>query len=226
MTWSLLLLLSIFPVIVQPIPFLKSLLLDYSSPHLMACHRTTPRSSPTPWCWLTCAASTHGLNRLPGYLARIRSGALNPSPELRFDQRSPVCALLDAQHTFGFLAAHTAVERALAMAATSSVGIVAVKNSGHYGMAATYLLQAIEKGYGAMAFTNASRSMPAWGSREPLLGTSPFAVGLPGGSKGHFVLEMSPAVVARVRMKISYTSTSTYTHIVVILYLSFPFIYF
>lgn len=87
---------------------------------------------------------THGLNRLPGYLARIRSGALNPSPELRFEQRSPVCALLDAQHTFGFLAAHAAVERALEMAATFGVGIVAVKNSGHYGMAATYLLQAIE----------------------------------------------------------------------------------
>jgi diadenosine tetraphosphatase ApaH/serine/threonine PP2A family protein phosphatase len=141
---------------------------------------------------------THGLNRLPGYLARIRSGALNPSPDLRFVQRSPVCALLDAQNTFGFLAAHAAVKHALEMAQTFGIGVVAVKNSGHYGMAATYLLQAIDRGYAAMAFTNASRSMPAWGSREPLLGTSPFAVGLPGGAKGHFILDMSPAVVARV----------------------------
>lgn len=141
---------------------------------------------------------THGLNRLPGYLARIRSGALNPSPELHFVQRSPVCALLDAQNTFGFLAAHVAVEHALETAQTFGIGVVAVKNSGHYGMAATYLLQAVNLGYAAMAFTNASRSMPAWGSREPLLGTSPIAVGFPGGAKGNFVLDMSPAVVARV----------------------------
>ncbi|KAL1961724.1 hypothetical protein VTN77DRAFT_1124 [Rasamsonia byssochlamydoides] len=149
---------------------------------------------------------SHGLNRLSGYLARIKSGALDPSPELPFVQRSPVCALLDAQHTLGFLAAHAAVERALEIAASFGVGVVAVKNSGHYGMAATYLLQAIDRGYGAMAFTNASRSMPAWGSREPLLGTSPFAVGLPGGSKGHFILDMSPAVVARVRIHSTHMS--------------------
>lgn len=147
----------------------------------------------------TRGIDTHGLNRLPGYLARIRSGALNPSPDLRFVSKSPVCAHLDAQNTFGFLAAHFAVGKAIAMADIYGVGIVGVKNSGHYGMAATYLLQAIEKGLGAMAFTNASRAMPAWGSKEALLGTSPFAVGLPGGSKGNFVLDMSPSVVARVR---------------------------
>lgn len=141
---------------------------------------------------------THGINRLPAYVARVKSGVLNPAPTLVFQQKSPVMASLDAQHTFGFVAGQYAIDHAVTMAESFGVGIVGVKNSGHYGMAATYLLRALEKGYAAFAFTNASRSMPAWGSKEPLFGTNPFAVGFPGGEKGDFVLDMSSSVVARV----------------------------
>ena len=143
---------------------------------------------------------THGINRLPGYVARVRAGMLDPSPSLTFQQKSPVMASLDAQNTFGFVAGHLAIKHAISMAESFGVGIVGVKNSGHYGMAANYLLQAIEAGFSAFAFTNASRAMPPWGGREPLFGTNPFAVGMPGGEKGKFVLDMSPSVVARVRL--------------------------
>ena len=141
---------------------------------------------------------THGINRLPVYVQRVQAGVLIPSPELTFQQRSPVMASLDAKNTFGFVAGRFAIDHAVSMAEAFGVGIVGVKNSGHYGMAATYLLRAIEKGYAAFAFTNASRSMPAWGSKEPLFGTNPFAVGFLGGKQGHFILDMSPSVVARV----------------------------
>ncbi|KAI9665750.1 MAG: hypothetical protein M1821_003684 [Bathelium mastoideum] len=144
---------------------------------------------------------THGINRLPGYIDRVRHGVLDPAPTLAFDQRTPVMARLDAKHTFGFVAAAMAIDHGAHMAAQYGVGIVGVKNSGHYGMAASYLLRAIEKGYAAFAFTNASRAMPPWGAKESLLGTSPFAVGLPGGEKGNFVLDMSPSVVARGKIR-------------------------
>ena len=144
---------------------------------------------------------THGINRLPGYIDRIKHGVLNPTAELSFDQKTPVMASLDAKHMFGFVAGAFAIDHAVSMAETFGVGIVGVKNSGHYGMAASYLLRAIEKGYAAFAFTNASRAMPPWGSKEPLLGTSPFAVGLPGGEQGNFVLDMSPSVVARGKIR-------------------------
>lgn len=141
---------------------------------------------------------THGLNRLPVYIARVKSGAIDPSPQLKFVNKTPVCAHLDAQNTFGFVAGSLAVDKAVEMANIYGVGIVGVKDSGHFGMAATYLLKAINKGLAAMVFTNASRAMPAWGSKESILGTSPFAVGLPGRNGDHWVLDMSPSVVARV----------------------------
>lgn len=147
---------------------------------------------------------THGINRIPAYLTRVKGGVLNPKPELNFVNRTPVMAQLDAQGTFGFLAGSLAIQKAAEMANIYGVGIVGVKNSGHFGMAATYLLKAIEQGLAAMVFTNASRSMPAWGSKEALLGTSPFAVGLPGRNGDHWTLDMSPSVVARV--------SATYDH--------------
>ena len=143
---------------------------------------------------------THGINRMPSYIQRLKAGVLNAIPALRLTQKSPVMASLDANNGFGFVAAYHAIDKAVTTAGKFGIGIVGVKNSNHFGMAANYLLGAMEKGFAAMVFTNAGRSMPVWGSKEPLLGTSPFAVGLPGGETGAtgFVLDMSPSVVARV----------------------------
>ncbi|KAK5046108.1 hypothetical protein LTR84_008565 [Exophiala bonariae] len=144
---------------------------------------------------------THGINRLPSYINRVEAGVLNPNPMLEFQMKTPVAALLDAKNTFGPIAASLAIDKGIEIASTYGLAIIAVKHSNHYGMASTYLSRAIDQGYAAFAFTNASRSMPPWGAREPLLGTSPFAVGLPGGEKGDFILDMSPSVAARGKIR-------------------------
>lgn len=145
---------------------------------------------------------THGINRLGGYIERVKKRVLDPNPDLSFVEKTPVMALLDARNTFGFVAGTMAIDKACDMAETYGVGIVAVRNSNHYGMAATYLLRAMKRRLAAMAFTNASRSMPPWGAKEPLLGTSPFAVGVPGdATHGDFVLDMSPSVAARGKIR-------------------------
>lgn len=144
---------------------------------------------------------THGINRLPGYVLRIESGVLTTNPPLSFVMKTPVIAHLDAKDTFGFVAGCEAIDKGIEIASQFGVGIVGVKNSHHYGMGATYVLRAIQKGYAAFAFTNASRSMPAWGSKEPLMGTSPFTVGVPGGAEGDFVLDMTPSVAARGKIR-------------------------
>ena len=90
---------------------------------------------------------------------------------------------------------------AITIAGTYGIGAVAVRRSTHFGMAASYVLQAIDAGFVSLVFTNASPSMPPWGGRVGLLGTSPFAAGAPGGSEGPFVLDMSPAVAARGKIR-------------------------
>ncbi|QKX63292.1 uncharacterized protein TRUGW13939_10461 [Talaromyces rugulosus] len=144
---------------------------------------------------------THGINRLSGYIDRIKCGVLDPNPELEFDMKSPVMAHLNARNTFGFVAGCMAIDKGIEIASIYGLAVVAVKNSNHYGMGAGYVLRAIQQGYAAIAFTNASRAMPPWGGKEALLGTSPLAVGVPGGKEGDFVLDMSPTVAARGKIR-------------------------
>lgn len=80
---------------------------------------------------------THGINRLAGYITRLDKGVLDPSPDLTFDTKTPVMALLDARNTFGFVAGSMAVDKCIEMAETYGMGMVAVRHSNHYGMGAT-----------------------------------------------------------------------------------------
>jgi LDH2 family malate/lactate/ureidoglycolate dehydrogenase len=143
---------------------------------------------------------THGVMRLPIYLDRLRRGLINPRPVLAPQRITPAVALLDAQNAFGFVAGMRAMAEAITLAQAFGIGVVAVKRSTHFGMAASYVLKALEAGLIGLVFSNASRAMPPWGGREALLGTSPFAAGAPAGDKA-FLLDMSPAVAARGKIR-------------------------
>lgn len=144
---------------------------------------------------------THGLCRLPGYLDRVRRGLINVRPELAPERVTPVAARLHGQDAFGFVVGTRAMEEAIAMAREFGIGIVAARRSTHFGMAASYVLQAMEAGFVSLVFSNASPAMPPWGGRGALLGTNPFAAGAPGGALSPFLLDMSPAVAARGKIR-------------------------
>src|SRR5580698_8814765 len=144
---------------------------------------------------------THGLQTLPHYLDRVRRGLINPRPNLKVERVTPMVGSLDGQDAFGFVVATRAMAEAIDMAREFGVGIVSVRRSTHFGMAANYSLQAMDAGLIGIVFTNASKAMPPWGGREGLLGTSPIAVAAPGGAEMPFDLDMSPAVAARGKIR-------------------------
>jgi len=87
------------------------------------------------------------------------------------------------------------------MASDFGIGIVSVRRSTHFGMAASYVSQALDAGFISLVFSNASPAMPPWGARSALLGTNPFASGAPAGRHPPFLLDMSPAVAARGKIR-------------------------
>lgn len=144
---------------------------------------------------------THGLCRLPIYLERVRRGLINPKPELSPKRVTPVAATLDGQNGFGFVIGTRAMTEAIAMAREFGIGVVSVRRSTHFGMAASYAIPAVEAGLMAMVFSNASQAMPAWGARQMLLGTNPFCMAAPAGRHRPVILDMSPAVAARGKIR-------------------------
>ena len=143
---------------------------------------------------------SHGVNRTPIYTRRLREGLVNPAPAMSVLEASPVAARVDGDNGMGFVVGQRAMDEAVARARTYGVGLVWAFHSNHFGMATSYLLQAVADGMAAMVMTNASKAMPIWGSTEPFLGTSPFALAAPGGTLP-LVLDMATSVAARGKIR-------------------------
>ncbi len=144
---------------------------------------------------------THGLQYLPHYLDRVRRGLINPRPELTVERVTPMIGKLDGQNGFGFVVGSKAMAAAIEMAREFGLSIVGIRRSTHYGMAANYVLQALDAGLISLVFSNASPGMPPWGGRKAIIGTNPFAAGAPAGMELPFDLDMSPAVAARGKIR-------------------------
>ena len=144
---------------------------------------------------------THGLQYLPHYLDRVRRGLINAKPKLTVERVTPMIGGLDGDNGFGFVVATKAMETAIEMAHEFGVGIVTARRSTHFGMAANYVLQAMDAGMIGLVFTNASPGMPPWGGRDPIIGTSPIAAGAPSNNDTPFDLDMSPAAAARGKVR-------------------------
>lgn len=140
---------------------------------------------------------THGVNRIPSYMARIRQGVLDAKAQPTLSEVTPVVAQVDARNAFGFVAAHMGMSKAIEMAKIYGIGMVNVKHSNHFGMSAWIVQQAIDAGMMSLVFTNSSPALPVWGGKEKLMGVSPIACGAPAGKEKPFVLDMAPSVAAR-----------------------------
>ena len=97
----------------------------------------------------------HGLTRLKMYCDRISKKLINPKPKIRIKKISQSISHVDANNSIGFVAADIAIKKAILNAKKTGIGMVAVKNSGHYGLSGYYAEQAVKKNLITMIYTNA-----------------------------------------------------------------------
>ena len=122
---------------------------------------------------------SHGVMRLPWYVARIRTGAMtvDAAPQVLIDTGALV--LLDARDGIGQVSTDAARGLAVDRAKLHGVGAVGVRNSNHFGTAMFYTRRAAAEGCVAILTTNASPAMAPWGGREKRLGTNPWSIAAP-----------------------------------------------
>ncbi|MDI9459625.1 MAG: Ldh family oxidoreductase, partial [Bacillota bacterium] len=86
---------------------------------------------------------SHGISRLkPIYYTRIKQGILNPVTKIDVVKEGPTTAVLDGNHGMGHVIGKRAMEMAISKAKEYGMGMVAVRNSSHYGIAGYYTLMA------------------------------------------------------------------------------------
>ena len=148
-------------------------------------------------------AHSHGLSRLKMYCDRIKKKVINPKPKIKVRKLSQSITHIDANNSIGFVAADLAVKTAIKNAKKTGIALVAVKNSGHYGLSGYYVEQAVKKNLIAMCFTNAPPAIAPHGAIKPLFGTNPICFGTPTSSKIPFILDTSVSVINRGKIRLA-----------------------
>lgn len=146
---------------------------------------------------------SHGVARVPIYSRRIREGVVNPKPQIKVEQVTPVAVRVDGDNALGFLPSHRAMDEAIRMASEYGIGLAAVHRSTHFGMAALYAQQAMAAGFIGLTFTNSSPALPVWGGKTVFLGAAPLAVGAPGKKGPGYLLDMAMTVIARGKIRLA-----------------------
>ena len=146
-------------------------------------------------------APSHGIARVSSYCNRIKKKVINPRPKIKIKKISSSIANIDADNAVGFIGADLGINHAIKNAQKTGIGLVGVKNSGHYGLSGYYAERAAKKGLVALCFTNAPPAIAPHGAKKTLFGTNPICFAAPTGTKVPFVLDTSISMINRGKIR-------------------------
>ena len=145
---------------------------------------------------------SHGVNRFkPIYIDRIMAGIQLPTTKIDILKETPTTAVLDANDGMGMVVSHKAMKMAIDKAKEFGMGMVAVRNSTHYGIAGYYATMATKEGMIGMTGTNARPSIAPTFGVENMLGTNPLTIGLPTDEEFPFVLDCATSITQRGKIE-------------------------
>jgi LDH2 family malate/lactate/ureidoglycolate dehydrogenase len=142
--------------------------------------------------------ATHG-----SYVSGLRTGRINPRPDIRIVRETASTALVDGDGGFGTLVGYHAMGIAIRKAKEAGSGTVTVHNSRHFGAAGYYALMAAKEDLIGMSMTNSGPWMIPTNAKKKMIGTNPIAVAAPAGSEQPFLIDMATSTVAMGKVEIA-----------------------
>lgn len=139
---------------------------------------------------------SHGCNRFkPIYVDRIKAGILNPVTKIDVLKETSTTAVLDANDGMGMVASKKAMDMCIEKAHQYGMGMVAVRNSSHYGIAGYWASMATKEDMIGITGTNARPSIAPTFGVENMLGTNPLTFGLPSDEPFPFMLDCATSTI-------------------------------
>jgi uncharacterized oxidoreductase len=148
---------------------------------------------------------SHGVIRIPQYLAEIESGLLDPRAAPQVLGETAVSAVVEGNRCFGQVAAARMAAVGLEKARQHGVGGVTLRGTNHIGRLGSYVEDLARQGALSLLFVNAhggSGTMAPWGGRASRLGTNPIAIGVPRAGADPLVLDMTTSMVAEGKVRV------------------------
>lgn len=144
---------------------------------------------------------SHGVQRLVRYHKGIAKGMINVRAQPELVSETMVSAVIDGHDGMGQLIGQHAMNLAIQKASRNGVGIVAVRDSNHYGIAGYYAKMATDAGLMGFSCTNSEAIMVPTHARQAMLGSNPLAFAMPA-EPYDFLFDASTTVVTRGKLEV------------------------
>ncbi len=139
--------------------------------------------------------NSHGVNRFkPVYIDRINAGIQFPTTNFEILKETETTAVVDGHHGMGQVIGQRSMQMAIDKAKKYGLGMVAVRNSCHYGIAGYYATQATKQGCIGITGTNARPSVAPTFGVEGMFGTNPLTVGIPTDEEFDFFIDCATSI--------------------------------
>jgi delta1-piperideine-2-carboxylate reductase len=149
-------------------------------------------------------AQSHGLFRLPGYVASLKSGWVDGFAQAVIDAPEGSSVIkVDARNGFAQPALRGAGAEAAALARKQGICLLAIRDSHHFGPLWLDVEPFALEGLVALAFVNSSPRVVPSGGREPVYGTNPMAFGVPRYNAQPMIIDQSSSAMAFGDVKIA-----------------------
>lgn len=146
---------------------------------------------------------SHGLRRLPEYVAHARRGGAQPASTGRIELDRGSLVRIDGERGFGHVVMTLATRLAVERARVHGIAAVTVRNAAEAGRFADFCERAAAQGIATLVFVNdggGGQVMAPPGGTEARLSTNPIAFGFPRAAAPHLVVDMATSAVAMGRV--------------------------
>jgi len=144
---------------------------------------------------------SHGIQRLIRYHKEVTEGFVKMDAKPEIVKDVPLAATIEGNDVMGQPLSVQAMQMAIEKAKKYGVGMVAVRNSNHYGIAGYYTRMAAKEGLIGICMTNTEAIMVPTFGREAMLGTNPIAFSMPA-DPIPFTFDAATTVVPRGKLEV------------------------
>jgi delta1-piperideine-2-carboxylate reductase len=147
-------------------------------------------------------ALSHGIFRMPGYVASLKTGWVDGQADPIVTTVSPSFIRIDAQNGFAQPALATAAGAIDTALAVTGVAIVATRNSHHFSALWPDVEPFARRGLLAISFVNGLANVVPHGGHTAVYGTNPIAFATPVAGSDPLVVDQATSVMANGEVKL------------------------
>ncbi len=139
---------------------------------------------------------SHGLFRIPGYVASLRSGKVNANADPRVESITPVMIRCDADNAYASLAHARCLDSLASAAKTYGIAMAQIIRSHHFAALWPETEALAEQGLVAFTCVNYMPMVAPFGAKEKVYGSNPISFAWPREGNTPVVFDMATAAMA------------------------------